>query len=500
MLDSAGVTYRPHWLINTIHVQSGSQILVEALAARPDVRRIRQESTMEIPEPKPGILENTVDGVEWGIASIRADQAWADFGVQGEGIVVANIDTGAQFDHPALVAQYRGNLGSNQFDHNYNWHDPNSTCQEPCDTNNHGTHTMGTMVGDDGAGNQIGVAPAARWIAARGCTTSSCSDTDLLSCGEWITAPTDLNGENPDPSRRPHIVNNSWGGGSNDSWYQGIVDGWVAAGIFPAFSNGNSGSSCSTSGSPGDYPNSYSSGAYDSGNAIASFSSRGPSDFNDEIKPNISSPGVNIRSSIPGDGYDSYQGTSMASPHTAGAVALMWSAAPALLGDIDYTATIMDQTAIDMDDTTCGGTAGDNNTWGEGRMDVYAAIQNSPTGPTGTMAGVVTDGASGAAVSGAMVQVSGEADRNTFTGADGAYSMPLPVGSYDAQVSAYGYQVSSATGLSITENQTTTQDFALVPVPSHVVSGTVSDSDGNPVANARSGFPLPGFPDPEPGR
>ena len=139
--------------------------------------------------------------MEWGIDRIRADQVWSTFGVRGEGITVANIDTGVEFTHPALVGKYRGNTGGGTFNHNYNWFDPSNVCGNPslapCDNNNHGTHTMGTMVGDDGGANQIGVAPGARWIAAKGCETNNCSDAALLASGQWILAPTDLSGSEP---------------------------------------------------------------------------------------------------------------------------------------------------------------------------------------------------------------------------------------------------------------------------------------------------------------
>jgi hypothetical protein len=153
-----------------------------------------------------------------------------------------------------------------------------------------------------------------------------------------------------------------------------MVQAWIASGIFPAFSNGNAGSDCNTSGSPGDYLESYSAGAFDINNDIAWFSSRGPSAFGGEIKPNIAAPGVSVRSSVPGNGYAAYSGTSMASPHVAGTVALIWSAASAIIGDIATTRGLFDQTAIDTSDLQCGGTAADNNVWGEGRLDAFTAV------------------------------------------------------------------------------------------------------------------------------
>ena len=156
--------------------------------------------------------------------------------MRGENVVVANIDTGVQFDHPALVQQYRGNNGDGTFDHNYNWFDAQKLCgspSRPCDGGGHGTHTMGTMVGDDGdpGPNQIGVAPRARWIATNGC----CAVDALMSSFQWLMAPTDLAGQNPSPERRAHVVNNSWGGPSGDPLFQAAVQAWVAAGIFPSF-------------------------------------------------------------------------------------------------------------------------------------------------------------------------------------------------------------------------------------------------------------------------
>jgi hypothetical protein len=311
LLRASKVDYKPFWIANAIRVTAGPKLL-EKIAALPEVERVVADGRVQLPKPTPAQERARIQAIEWNIDRIRAPEVWSTFGDRGDGIVVANVDTGVQFDHPALVRQYRGNLGGGVFDHNYNWFDPSQVCGSPslvpCDNVFHGTHTMGTMVGDDGdpGTNQIGVAPHARWIAAKGCEDLGCSDSALLASGQWIIAPTDLNGQNPRPDLAPHIVNNSWGDGPGNPFYQQIVDAWNAAGIFPQFSIGNAGEGgCNTTGSPGDYLNSYAAGAFDINNNIAAFSSRGPSPFAGELKPNIAAPGVDVRSSVPGGGYDS---------------------------------------------------------------------------------------------------------------------------------------------------------------------------------------------------
>ena len=378
MLAARGASFTPFWIVNAIKV-TGDRALVDAVAARPEVAQVQAERIYPVPAVTPATPLPGVNAVEWNVSNVRAPEVWSAYGTRGEGIVVASIDTGAQYDHPALVRQYRGNLGGGQFDHAYDWFDATGTCPNPgvpCDNNGHGTHTMGTMVGDDGAGNQIGVAPGARWITAKGCSVTSCLSSDLLAAGQWIAAPTDPAGRNPRPDLAPDVVNNSWGGGRGDAWYQQTIRSWIAAGIFPVFSIGNSGPGCGTANSPGDNPQAYGVGAHDSGNVIASFSSRGPSAFGG-VKPDVTAPGVAVRSSFPTSTYRALSGTSMAGPHVAGAVALAWSAAPALRGDVTATRQVLDAAAVDTADLACGGTAGDNNVYGEGRLDALAAVERA---------------------------------------------------------------------------------------------------------------------------
>ncbi|MBM0236219.1 S8 family serine peptidase [Micromonospora sp. ATA32] len=479
MLAKRAADFTPFWLANTIKVTGDAELLGD-IAARPEVAEILADDPVTIPEPLPGVTVPAADAVEWNINRISAPQVWTELGVRGEGIVVANIDSGVDVTHPAVAASYRGRNGDGTLNHNYSWFDPAGICPTaaPCDNNDHGTHTMGTMVGLDGA-NVIGVAPGAKWIAAKGCETTSCSRASLLASGQWIVAPTDLNGANPRPDLAPDVVNNSWGSTAYDPWYTETVSSWVAAGIFPAFSNGNSGPSCNTSGSPGSYTISYSSGAFDVNNAIASFSSRGAGE-NGDIKPNIAAPGANVRSSVPG-GYASFSGTSMASPHTAATVALMWSASPAIQGDVAATRSILDDTAIDVDATTCGGTIDDNNVFGEGRLDAYAAVSATPRGALGALAGQVTSG--GAALAGATVTVTGPMNRTTTSGADGSYGFGrLMVGDYTVTVRKFGY-LDASVSLTVTENQTVDRDIVVEQAPSATLSGTVTTSAG-PAAGA----------------
>ncbi|MFD0265177.1 S8 family serine peptidase [Streptomyces sp. NPDC127106] len=480
-LDGAQAEYTSYWIVNAVRVV-GTEKLAGTLAQRSEVSRIDADDKVTLPAPADGTREKTAaDAVEWNIDRIKAPQVWDQFGVRGEGIVVANIDSGVDHTHPAVNAQYRGRNADGTSDHNHNWFDPAGVCPTaaPCDNNDHGTHTMGTMVGDDGT-NRIGVAPGARWIAAKGCETNSCSEASLLAAGQWIVAPTDLNGQNPRPDLAPHIVNNSWGSAAHDDWYRQIVDAWRAAGIFPAFSNGNAGPNCSTSGSPGDYASSYSSGAFDINGTIAAFSSRGagPGGI---VKPNIAAPGVNVRSSVPGGSYEAFSGTSMASPHTAATVALLWSAAPALEGDIAQTEALLGATAQDTDNGQCGGTATNNNVFGEGKLDALAAVTNAPRGATGALSGTVRSG--GAPLAGVKVTASGPIARTATTAADGTYSFrSLSVGSYALTAAKFGYGQETATA-TVTESTTATGDFTLSQAPSGKVTGTVTAPSG-PAAGA----------------
>ncbi|MEV6262438.1 S8 family serine peptidase [Streptomyces sp. NPDC051784] len=483
LLKKSGAHYTPYWVTNTIKV-TGDKDLAVKIAARPEVAAIEADTVVDLPDTETGTAEPAVDGVEWNIDAIHATKVWDEVGSRGEGVVIGGIDTGVDFLHPALMSGYRGLKADGSYDHTYNWFDATATCHTsgtPCDDHGHGTHTMGSMVGDDSDGSAIGVAPGAKWIAAKGCRTDGCPQEALLAAGQWMLAPTDADGQNPRPDLAPDIVNNSWGADVIDTWYKSMVQAWVDAGIFPAFSNGNAGPKCATAGSPGAYNNTYASGAFDSEGRIASFSSRGSGEGG-AIKPDIAAPGVDVRSAAPGGGYLVNSGTSMASPHTAATVALMWSVSPAIRGDVAATERLLDQSAVDADDTTCGGTAANNNVFGEGRLDAYAAVASTPRGPLGAVRGTVTTG--GEPLAGVTVELDGPMYATATTREDGTYSLPkVMTGDYAVTVIKFGYVTAHST-TTVTEGATTTRDAALVVAPRSTLAGTVL-TEGGPEAGAR---------------
>lgn len=486
-LDERGIKYQSFFNGNEIAVTGGDLQSVTTLASRPDVQHIRYPRTVTIqPLPRAVTVQAAPTAtMDWGITDTGANQFWATFG-QGEGIVVANIDTGVQWDHPALDQAYK--CASNPSSPSC-WLDPGTldcsgTGGGPCDNNGHGTHTMGTMVGDDDPSltYTVGMAPGSTWIACKGCATNSCSDTDLNACADWVLAP------GGSAANAPDVVNNSWGGGGGDTWYQTKVQAWRAAGIFPAFSAGNSGPSCSTLGSPGDYQESFASASHQQSRAISSFSSRGPSaafGHDPYTKPNISAPGDLICSSVPGSSWDcTYSGTSMASPHTAGAVALLWACNPSLIGNMTATFEALQNTADTPPAGTCGAPPDGqgNYTFGYGYLNVYAAgLANC--GDTGTLTGTVTSG--GNPVSGALVTADDGAGhtKTITTAANGTFSTTLITGTYTVSATKYGYDTDVVTGVVITDGGTTNVDLLLSPVPMDTVSGYVYDDSGH-------GYPL----------
>lgn len=406
-LARAGIPYRPFWIVNMIWAK-GNAAAVASLAARHDVARIvgNPRVGLDLPRAEATLAPAAPEAVEWNITKVNADDVWA-MGFTGTGAVIGGQDTGYDWDHPALLGKYRGWNGASA-DHNYHWHDAihsgggmcGANSSEPCDDLpgfSHGTHTMGTMLGDDGGENQVGVAPGAEWIGCRNMDEGNGTPATYLECYQWFLAPTDLAGQNANPALAPDVINNSWGcpvseGCTDPNVLKTAVENVRAAGILSAHAAGNSSTSCGSIATPAAiYDASFTVGNTTSADELNSngifASCRGPVmvDGSNRRKPDIAAPGTNVRSSARGGGYDSGTGTSMASPHVAGVVALLIDADEALRGNVDALEELIRESAFTGVNAsgTCGGipvATIPNNHFGWGRIDALAAVQLRQSG------------------------------------------------------------------------------------------------------------------------
>ena len=393
-LDAAGVPYRAYAIANVVQAKVPASTL-QALAQRGDVAAIVANTPFPLSRPK---LEGAAGAKapSFNLVATGATTLWSE-GIDGTGIVVGGQDTGYEWSHPALIRSYRGHTGGSP-NHAYAWHDAihaqvnptdsSNPCgyerADPCDDDGHGTHTMGIAVGDDAGANEIGMAPGARWIGCRNMDQGWGSPATYIECAQWFLAPTDANGANPNPAMAPHVINNSWGcpgfegcDAVQTALLEQAVANLRAAGILFVVSAGNAGPGCNTiTDAPATFPASFAIGAADNGGNIVSFSSRGP--VGEVVKPDITAPGLSIRSSVPGGLYASISGTSMASPHVAGAAALIMQAAPLTIGRPALIEHVLRDGAQPRTQAgeNCGGYAGDavpNAVHGHGFLDAHAS-------------------------------------------------------------------------------------------------------------------------------
>jgi len=407
-LEELGLPYRPYYIINMVRVD-GHRNRMAHFEQLPGVAQVilnpnRRAYPRSVPYPAYVMDSWGAPQTQTNLTTIRAGMAW-ELGVDGSGIVVAGQDTGVDWTHPALKPSYRGWDGL-EAEHDTNWHDAWDDTVVPFDDDAHGTHTMGTVVGDDGTGNRVGVAPGAQWIACRNMRSGIGNPGSYAECFEFFLAPYSHGGDpfvDGDVGRAPHVVTNSWGcppeEGCQADTLQPAVEALRAAGIMVVVGAGNDGPQCRTAGvPPALYDAAFTVGAtYKDGDVvggtthdatdIVSFSSRGPVDG--RIKPDVAAPGYDVRSSVPGGDYGRASGTSMATPHVAGLVALIWSADPALIGDIDATEQLICATArpVPVENActpgsassgacACGGVTGvPNNVFGCGTIDAGAAAR-----------------------------------------------------------------------------------------------------------------------------
>lgn len=393
----------------------------------------------------------------YGLGFTGAPNVWAQ-GITGQNIVIASQDTGVEWDHPALKSKYRGwDAGNATASHAYHWFDawetqsrPESGClddaQVPCDDHGHGTHTVGTMLGDTGVGGTvIGMAPDAEWMGCRNMAQGIGTIGSYTACFEFFLAPYPQGGNkmtDGNPALAPHIINNSWScppeeGCTADSLLQ-VVETVRAAGIMVVGAAGNGGTrtadSCSTVMNPiAIYDATYSIGAHDVEGNITSFSSRGPVTIDDSgrAKPDLAAPGYLVESAAPlyknPSGYGTSSGTSMASPHVAGAAALIWSAAPSLIGEVSHTEEILNKSATPVPSNACGEGSEPvtpNHTYGFGQLNVEAAVAMAQTPAS---AEITLLNCSGSALPNALVTLTDEYTGYKYqarTGPSGVAAIP----------------------------------------------------------------------------
>jgi hypothetical protein len=383
-LDNLHIGYKPYYLVNAMEVNAGPLVRLW-LQSQPEVDRILDSPhlrPLHQPVSAEKGYENQPTQTPWNLAMIGADRVWNEFHVTGKGIVVGNLDTGVDVQHPDLSAQYRGATEGDA----YNWYDPWNGTKSPTDTVGHGTHTMGTILG-----KHTGVAPDAQWIGCVNLARNLGDPAYYLDCMQFMLAPFPEKGDpfkDGKPEKGAMILNNSWGcpdvEGCDANVFLPAVKALRSAGIFVEVSAGNSGyAGCSSIRDPlAIYADTITTGAIDSEGNLASFSSAGPVtvDGSNRMKPDLVAPGVNVLSTYPGGTYYLASGTSMAGPHTVGVVALMWSANPALIGDIDRTEQILHETASPYKGTPSMCVESGqvpNDATGYGVLNAYAAVKEA---------------------------------------------------------------------------------------------------------------------------
>ena len=455
---------RAFWASPVITLEARSE-LIEALSQRADVVLIRpdqklylDQTTFEFVPPS-----QAASDLPWDLEMLDVGLAQRGLGLDGTGVVIASLDTGVDWQHPALLTKYRGYRGKNPAVHYGNWHvSTNEPYFYPGDGYGHGTHTMGTMVGDDGEGHRIGVAPGARWISVKVFANAGYTyESWLHDAFQWVMAP------EGDPGLAPDVVNNSWGSEvSADELFRPDVAALRAAGILPIFSAGNEGPGSGSVGNPASYPESFAVGSVDNERTVARSSGRGPSPWK-EIKPEVVAPGANVISAFPGGGYRMSSGTSMAAPHVTGLAALLLQADPDLMPD--QLEALLKTTASPP------GTVVPNNVYGWGLVNAYAAGLRVTA--SGEIIGRVVRTDGGGIAQPVLTATPSDAGASVTVSGDtaGAFSIALRPARYDVTARAFGFEPASLHSVEVAAGARTPITLTLITQPVGSLFGRVTD-------------------------
>lgn len=438
------------WINNSLIITATAGY-IQSLSQRDDLERLDLDTELKLFDPIPSAVEKSMDSDDftYGLKKVQAMRVWNELGLNGTGITVGVLDSGVDSNHESLSGRV---LKTRDFVTSYEDDAPN-------DGHGHGTHCSGTIGGSNAGGKHIGVAPGVNFIVGKIFSDSGSTTTASIMNGmQWITDPDN----NPDTDDFPRVISNSWGGRLGDR-YQEIINTWRAIGIIPVFAAGNSGPRPGTVGAPGGYKEVLSIGATDSEDVIARFSSRGPVEYNGEtyIKPDVTAPGVNVYSAKPGGGYQNMSGTSMATPHVAGVVALMLQADPSI--EVEKVREILRDTSLDL------GKPGMDPSYGSGRVNAFDAVQLVLTGGNASLH--VNTGNQTATIKVSPINKTYTTDEN------GNALIFLPAGNYQFTVQAFGY-FTQTVDVEIKTQETANVDISLQQAPTFTISFETVDSDG----------------------
>lgn len=378
-LEKYHIRFKSYYLVNGLEVDGGP-IVKLFLQKDPNVDRVLDDPQLRpLPQPTSAGEADTTERPQtptWNITMIKADKVQTEFGINGEGIIIGQTDSGVDGRHDELAANYRGYGGTDD----YNWFDPWNSTPFPVDLSGHGTMTMAIA-----AGKNLGVAPGAEWIGCVNLARNLGNPAKYLDCMQFMLAPFPQNGDpftDGDPAKGAMVVNNSWGcptiEGCDAFVYKNAVDALATAGIFLSAAAGNTGNyGCSSVTDPiAIYSSVFTSGSVNKEGNLSLFSSMGPVlvDGSNRQKPDLLAPGEQVTSAFPGGGYSTADGTSFSAPHVTGVVALMWSANPSLIGNISETMKILRETTQPYRGSapSCGDPS---SATGAGILDAFAAVQ-----------------------------------------------------------------------------------------------------------------------------